>query len=193
MSGGDWGSLIYLTLLGAVILGYFLVENRQGLSKTAQQAAVWGLIFLGAVAGYGLWGDIRSTVVPRQSIHEGGQRVEVPRAADGHFYLTLVVEGTPVDFIVDTGASEMVLAPGDARRIGLQPEDLRFAGRAMTANGYVPTAAVRLSEVRLGDIADRDVRAMVNGGELDVSLLGMGYLNRFARLEIAGNRLVLSR
>ncbi len=193
MDSFDFGRLVYLVLLGTAVAGYLVAEGRQGLGKTARQAAVWGFIFLGAIAGFGLWDDIRSTVNPAQMVFGEGARVEVPRARDGHFYLTLEVNGTPVDFVVDTGASDVVLTREDAARVGLNPEDLRYVGVAMTANGEVPIAPVRLDELRLGEVTDRRVRASVNGGELFQSLLGMSYLGRFERIEIARDRLILTR
>lgn len=55
------------------------------------------------------------------------------------------------------------------------------------------TASVRLDSLRIGPIEDRRVRAFVNGGAMDGSLLGMTYLQRFARVEIEGGRMVLHR
>jgi aspartyl protease family protein len=52
---------------------------------------------------------------------------------------------------------------------------------------------VRLDQVRLGGIEDQFVPAIVNGGEMQKSLLGMSYLSRFSRIEIAENRLILVR
>jgi aspartyl protease family protein len=193
MNDGDFGRLIYLVLLLCVVGGYFLAEGRQKLSKSVQQMAIWGLIFVGVIAGYGLWGDIRGTVSPRQMVQDEDGRIEVRRQNDGHFHLTLDVQGTPVEFVVDTGATGIVLTREDAARVGIDPADLRFTMRALTANGEVEIAPVRLSEVRLGDHVDRNLRAAVNGGELSQSLLGMDYLGRFASIEIAGDRLVLRR
>lgn len=185
--------LAYLLLLLVAVGGYFVAEGRQKLSRSAQQAAIWGLIFLGVIAGYGLWNDIRTAVGPRQLVFGEGGSLSVPRAPDGHFYVTLDISGRSVDFVVDTGASNMVLTLEDARRVGIDPGRLVFDGQALTANGAVDTAGVTLDEVRLGDFRDTAVPASVNGGELDVSLLGMSYLERFARIEIAGDRLILSR
>ncbi|MBK5932822.1 aspartyl protease family protein [Rhodovulum imhoffii] len=193
MAGDDIGRLIYLILLAAAIAGYFFVENRNRLGKTAQQAAIWGLIFLGVVAGVGLWSDIRQQVSPRQTVFEQGQRIEVPRAPDGHFYLTLLINDTPVRFVVDTGASEIVLTQKDALRVGVDLRKLDYLGQAHTANGVVETARVTLDEVRLGPVMDENMRAWVNRGEMQDSLLGMTYLQRFARMEIADNRLILTR
>ncbi|MBF9059127.1 TIGR02281 family clan AA aspartic protease [Rhodobacterales bacterium HKCCSP123] len=193
MTGEQIGSLAYLLLLGAVIAGWHLVANRRQMGKLAQQAAIWIFIFLGAIVAAGLWSDIRDTVAPRQAIMQDGAQVVVPMQHDGHFYLTLEVNGTPVRFVVDTGATEMVLSAEDAMRVGLSPEALVFSGRAFTANGTVETAPVMLQTVALGGVVDEGVRAVVNSGDLGESLLGMSYLRRFDRIEISGGQLVLER
>ena len=132
-------------------------------------------------------------VAPRQLVLDGGGRIEVPRAFDGHYYLSARVNGAVIDFVVDTGATDIVLTRDDAERAGIPLGSLAFTGQARTANGVVRTAPVRLNEVRMGDLADQDVRAVVNDGEMEQSLLGMSYLNRFSRIEISGDRLVLER
>ena len=76
---------------------------------------------------------------------------------------------------------------------GIDIDRLIYSGRATTANGEVRTASVRLDEVALAGAVDRDLRAVVNGGEMRESLLGMSYLSRFERIEIAEGRLVLER
>ena len=63
----------------------------------------------------------------------------------------------------------------------------------MTAHGPVRTAPVRLDDVAIGPFHDNNVRAFVNEGDMRTSLLGMEYLNTFARIEIAGGRLILER
>ncbi len=193
MDALDTGHFVYLAILGIAVVGWFIAENRASLGQTVRTALAWAFIFLGVVAGYGLWGDIRDDVAPRQTVFTEDARVEVPRAFDGHYYLTLQVNGTPVDFVVDTGATDMVLSREDAARIGLDPGDLAYTGIASTANGQVRTARVRLDEVSLGGITDRGVTASVNAGEMSGSLLGMSYLHRFERIEIANGRLILER
>jgi aspartyl protease family protein len=193
MNGDQIGSLIYLFLLAAVIGGWFLVANRRQLGRVAQQAAIWVFIFLGAIVAVGLWSDVRETVAPRQTLMQDGAQVVVPMARDGHFYLVLDLNGVPVRFVIDTGATDIVLSATDAARVGLQPENLVFSGRALTANGMVETAPVRIDRVALGGVVDEGVRAVVNRGDLEESLLGMSYLRRFDRLEISGGQMVLER
>lgn len=193
MDSDNLAQLIYLVLLGSVIAGWFFVDNRKNLGKTAQQAAVWGLIFVGAIAAIGLWSDIRDNVAPSQSYIDGMATVEVPRAPDGHYYLDLDVDGTSVRFVIDTGASDVVLSKADATRIGLDVENLFYGDIANTANGEVRTARVRLKNVRLGEIVDLSIGASVNAGDMETSLLGMTYLQRYSKIELGGGKMVLRR
>ena len=193
MTGDQTASLVYLLLLGAAIALSHLVANRGNLGRVARHAALWALIFLGAIAAVGLWPTIRDTVVPRQAVLQDGRQIAVPMSPDGHFYLTLELNGVPVRFVVDTGASDMVLSAEAAARIGLDPDTLIYSGRAMTANGMVETAPVRIETVALGPVVDQGLRAVVNRGDLSESLLGMGYLRRFSRLEITAGQLLLER
>ena len=184
--------LTYLILLGGVILGSVLISNRRNLGTLLRNASLWALIFLGAIVTYGLWGDIRSTVVRDQALWVSQDQVSLRRYRDGHFYAILHVNEKPVRFIVDTGASDMVLSERDAKAVGINLEDLVFFGRAQTANGEVRTAPVSIDRIRLGERTFRNVRASVNGGELDISLLGNSFLNRLAKIEISGNTMVLT-
>lgn len=193
MSSWDVGRLIYLVLLGAALVLWFVVHNRQSGSRLLQQAMAWALIFLGVVAAIGLWDDIRRTASEGINAVATENRIEVPRARDGHYYLTLLVNGVPVNFMVDTGASQIVLTEEDARRIGIDTAELAYVGRAMTANGEVRTAPVRLERVEIGPVRERNLRAWVNEGELEQSLLGMSWLRRWDRIEITGQAMVLSR
>jgi len=115
MNPDDLARLSYLVLLGVAVVGWFIAQNRGGLGKAAQQAMVWGLIFIGVIAGFGLWNDIQRDLAPSQALLSDG-RIEVPVSRDGHYHLTLGINGTPIDFVIDTGASQIVLTREDAAR-----------------------------------------------------------------------------
>jgi aspartyl protease family protein len=191
MDSDDTARLIYLGLLLAATGGWVLVEYRGRLGFALRSAMAWGLIFVGVAAGYGLWTDLRRGEVPQQML-TGDGGIVLPRAPDGHYYLTLTISGTPLEFLVDTGATNVVLSRDDARRLGIDPDGLAWLGEANTANGVVRTARVTLQDVRLGDIVDDRLGASVNDGQMEGSLLGMDYLGRY-RIEIAGDRMVLHR
>ncbi|MFT4960573.1 MAG: aspartyl protease family protein [Paracoccaceae bacterium] len=189
----DYARLIYFGILISVLVLWFIVHNRHSLGKMAQMALAWGLIFLGVIAAVGLWDDISQTVRPRQSALGAQGQVSVPRSPDGHYYLQLNVNDQPIEFMIDTGATDIVLTQSDAARIGLNLNDLNYYGRAMTANGEVRTAPVQLESVALGKVTDRNITAWVNQGDLRQSLLGMAYLQRWSHIEISNNALILTR
>lgn len=193
MDGDSTARLIYLVLLGTAIIGWFFAQNRTNWGRNAQYAVVWGLIFMGVVAVFGLWGDLRNTVSPGSYTVQGDGRIELTRFADGHYYLTAMVNGVDVDFVVDTGATTIVLTERDAERAGFDPNTLAYVGRALTANGEVRTAPVWLESVAVGGIEDRGIGALVNEGELEQSLLGMNYLDQFSSVEISNGRMILTR
>ncbi len=193
MDSHDTGRLVYLVLLGCAVGGYFLVANRRNIGQMLRHGALWGLIFLGVVAAAGLWSDISRDVAPRQSVFEEEGRIEVPRAHDGHYYLTALLDGKPVIFVIDTGATDIVLSRADARTVGIDVDNLMYTGRAGTANGMVKTARTTVDRLEIGPIYDDDVPVWVNAGEMNTSLLGMAYLQRYRRLEISGGTLILER
>jgi aspartyl protease family protein len=189
MDGDTLARVAYLGLILLALGGWVMVEFRQRMGQALRMALAWGLIFVGVMAGYGLWSDIRRDIMPIQAVAEDGS-IEVPQAEDGHYYLTVMINGTGVPFMVDTGASGMVLSATDAGRLGIDPESLRFLGQASTANGVVRTAGVTLPLVELGQFRNEGFRAYVTEGELDQSLLGMDYLGQF-RMEFDGGKLIL--
>jgi aspartyl protease family protein len=187
----DVARLAYLLALAGLLLGYGALSRRANLGEKLRGVLLWLLIILGVAAGYGLWQN--NPALTGAMVSQPG-RVELTRGGDGHFHLTLQVTGPsgkeePVRVVLDTGASELVLRREDAARLGFQ--DLDFQGTARTANGTVRTASVWLDRVRLGESRQTRVRALVNEGELFTSLLGMGYLAQFSRIEIRGERLVI--
>ncbi len=192
MDSQDLPRLAYLVILLIAVAGWFFAEHRHSLGKSFRMMLAWGLIFLGFVAAYGLWEDVRRDVAPRQSVATDGSAIMVPRGPGGHYYLTVNVNGTPVNFIVDTGATDVVLTMNDARRAGLDPDSLPFLGSARTANGTVKTAFTTTDFMSVGPVRYDRVRVAINGGEMEESLLGMSFLSWFERLEISDKGLTLT-
>lgn len=193
MTGDDFARLAYLIILGSAIIGWLVVESRGRMGQMARQALAWMLIFVGLAAAYGLWQDFAPSGQRAVLASQDGGQIVVQRAPDDHFYLTLQVDGTPVRFMVDTGATTIVLSDRDADRLGIDRRSLAYIGEARTANGTIRTARVSLPDVRLEGTPMGTLTAWVGDGPLDISLLGMEFLNRFDRVEMARDRLVLTR
>ncbi len=192
MTSDQIARIIYLAVIACVVGLSLVLQNRRNLPKLAQHGAIWGLIFVGMMAGYGLWADIRTAgnATPRQI---DATTLAIPMGSDGHFHVRAKVNGVEIGFLVDTGASDIVLTRADAQRLGYDLGRLAFLGSSATANGTVRTARVRLDRIEVGGFANDGVQALVNDGQLDTSLLGMSYLRLFSNIEIAGNELRLSR
>jgi aspartyl protease family protein len=184
--------LVYLVLLLAFVGGFFL-WGRRNLGRNLRDLALWALIFAMVVIAYGFRDVLRQELLPAAMVQTSSDTVELRRGSDGHFHAALEVNGETVRFMVDTGASAIVLSRRDAARVGIDPNALSYLGRASTANGTVSTAAVRLGLVQLGTFTDTNVPASVTDSSMDTSLLGMAYLDRFANIEIAGDRMRLRR
>ncbi len=186
------GTVLYPLVLLIAIAGSFFFYNRMNLGQTLQSALVWAMIFLGAVAIYGMWEQLEDQLMGKTA-QVSDTEITVQRQRDGHFYLTVEINGQDIEFLVDTGATDLVLTKEDAARVGIDVDRLAFLGRANTANGQVAIARTTLDVVKLGEFTDRNVLASVNGGPMFGSLLGMTYLGRFDSIEIGQDQLTLRR
>ena len=107
----------------------------------------------------------------------GTLQVVLQRNRAGHYVADGTINGHPVVFLLDTGATQVALPLSLARRLALP---LRPGGTSRTANGDVETWSTSLANVNLGGLAAQGVAATVLPGmQGDEVLLGMSYLKRF--------------
>lgn len=197
LEGDGTPNLLYYVLLLLLVASGFLAGRRMGWRFAAKSVAVWVLIAAALVLGYAYRFDIgrvmdrmRGAVVPHAAVmHDGA--ISVARGDDGHYRIEARVNDAPVLFLVDTGASDIVLSPADARRIGLDPSALSYSQIYATANGTVRGAPVRLDSLELAGLRFEQVPASVNEAAMRGSLLGMRFLDRFAGYEFRDGRLTL--
>lgn len=195
--------LVALSAIAALVGSGLVVAGRHRPGEMVRQAALWLLIALALTAGYLYRGDLQefasrmtAGLVPGRAAvttaADGSRVLVVHRGLGGHFETRVVVDGVPLDMLVDTGASAVVLSQEDARRVGIDPETLSYSIAVSTANGRASAAPVRLGEMAIGPILRRDVRAMVaEEGRLDQSLLGMSFLETLGAIEITRDELRL--
>jgi len=190
---GDQARLFYLVLLLMAVAVWAVQHYRDRMGQALQHAAIWALIFLGVILAVGFAEPLKQTLFGDEARQVDERTVELRRARDGHFYATVQVNGHDLRFMIDTGATSIVLTRADAEAVGINTAGLSFVVPSATANGRVMSAPVRLESMRLGRFTDHGVRASVNGGELGQSLLGMSYLDRFTSFRAEGDRFYLSR
>ena len=104
---------------------------------------------------------------------------------------SILIEHAEGRFLIDTGATHIVLNSAAADRLGMRGGRLRFNTRFESANGATYAAPVTLRDVRIGQLQLHDLDAYVNQGAMDISLLGMSFLRQLRGYEVMRNRLVL--
>ena len=136
---------------------------------------------------------VQTNYQPRQPV-TSGRSLTLESGRDGHFQLEARIEGRHIDFMVDTGASLVIMRESDAARIGIRPMRSEYTATVSTANGKIKTAPAKLDRIEVGGITVYDVAALVLPDEaLGKNLLGMSFLSRLKRYEYANGRTVLEQ
>lgn len=202
INNDDFGRLIALTAL-VTLLSAGILRSRQHFGQAVRLIAIWILIALALVSVHVYRFELQSVgdrfltaLMPGRAMvitdSDGYQEVVLHRRIDGHFQADTTVSGHSVSMLVDTGASSIALTYEDAERIGLDPANLAYTITVMTANGPALAAPVTLSDITVGPIERRNVRAMVAArGRLDRSLLGMSFLSTLDFLQMRSDELRL--
>jgi len=121
-----------------------------------------------------------------------GVAVSIPKSkTDGQYWTNARVNNGMVKFLVDTGASTVALIPEDARRAGIDLNDLEYNIPISTAGGQNIAAAVQLKSISVGPVTLRNVRAIVVPEGLHTSLLGMSFLGQLQKVEATPHALIL--
>ena len=192
------GMLGWLALVGAGGLAMLRLRPR----KAILQMGAWIAIILLLVLGYSFQPEfsammtfvkarLTGALIPGQAQEQQDGSVVFARANDGHFHVEAMVDGTRINFLVDTGASGIVLSPADARRLGFDPAQLDYSVWTSTANGNGRAAKVNLDSIVIGPIRRAAMQALVNQADMDGSLLGMTFLNSLGSFTVEGDKLVL--
>ena len=197
----DLASLVYLGLLGAVV-GAGVVGAHRNIGEMIRNLLIWVVMILGLATGWLYQDQAREIVLrvagglapgrPVTVSDENGQAVLIRKSLNGHFEAAGEVNGEPVSFLIDTGATSIALSHGDALRIGFTEDDLSYTLIINTANGKARAAAVRLDTVTIGTVIRRGLRAMVaEPGRLDQSLLGMNFISSLTAFEMRRDEVIL--
>ena len=194
-------AMINITRYGAILLvvaSGILGSRTLNAKKAVRDIAIWIAILAGLVALYGFRYELETLglrvageLEPARGNETSSGEMLYRRSADGHFYIDATVNGKTIRFLVDTGASDIVLSPADAARVGFARSELTFNKQYQTANGIGWGAPVMLRSIETGAIRFRGVAASVNDAPMSESLLGMSFLDRLSGFEVRGDSLIL--
>jgi len=121
----------------------------------------------------------------------GAQRIVLTADAQGHFMPPGQINGRQVQFMVDTGATQVIMSESDAKRINLKYEQ-GLKVRVATANGDVVGHQIQLDSVRIGEALVYNVSAIVLPQSMAFVLLGNSFLTRF-QMQRTNDQLTLDK
>lgn len=184
----------YMLILAVVALS----ARQLPLNQTIKYSLVWLTVILGLIFAYSfkdefLKSRIVAELLPNRAIVMQNGSMSLRASNDGHFYVEAKVNGVPVNFMIDTGASDVVLSRQDAQRIGINIKNLSYTRAYQTANGITGGAPVKLNRLQIADFTLDDFPASVNQGNINGSVLGMTALRSLGGFSIDGDKMVIGR
>lgn len=198
LSTSDWQNFTYLAIILVVMISS-LFSRGLAFGQIFKYLAIWsavGLVFVALYAYRFEFADFKTRIAgeinPTSVRLSDSGELEINLSQDGHFYIDVTINETPIRFMIDTGASDIVISLKEAKRLGIDPKKLTFNKPYQTANGTSWGASVKLDKIEIGNAVFRDISASVNNGEMGTSLLGMSFLRKFKKYEFYRDRLVLT-
>ncbi len=202
MENNQFGGAVYMGIWGALLAAGIMGRGMK-FGDVARQLMIWTVIILTLMVAYLFRYDaqdiasrITGGLLPGSPISrvgdDGRQKVTLIRSNSGHFEVRASINGNPVRFLLDTGASSVVLSYKDAIRIGIDPNRLSFTVPVSTANGRAMAANARIDVMAIGSISRSDQSVLVSApGALSGNLLGMSFLGTLSSYEVRGDRMIL--
>ena len=202
--GLESGRFAQLAVLVA-ILAFFIVGaiGRGNFGRMARYALIWAVIVGVLLVGYTYRNEIgdvaqrvMAEIVPGQPavVADTKSNTVIINRGRGstHFVAVTEINNAPIEMLVDTGASVITLTTEDARLAGIETRRLRYDVTVATANGMALAAPVTLDRVAIRSIElNRVVALVAEEGALEVSLLGLNFLNALSSYTVAGDQLIL--
>lgn len=149
------------------------------------------VLFLATIAGgatLGIFWPLHKSEAPERTTT--ALEVTLQRNSDRHFYADAEVNGKPVRFLVDTGASEIALTEDDAKKVGIEVDPSKYELIGQGASGIVRGQYVDLEHIDLGGLRESNTKAVVVQGA-NISLLGQPFLESVDEIVIRKGEMLL--
>jgi len=144
----------------------------------------------GAFVGLPVMAGVAMAAQASTQVVRGGE-TRVPMAPDGHYWVEAQINGVAQRFLIDTGATYTTIAPDVAREALIDADEGRTVS-LHTANGNAPAQMAHIGEVRVGNIAARDMQAIIAPQIGTTNVLGMNFLSGLAGWRVQDGVMVLS-
>lgn len=187
------------------LLGALYVATHKVRGPLERGPAIAGTLALALAVALGLWwvapsplGNLFGNADTHPALSTSGRSstpsvsVLIRRNLDGKFIAQGQINGIATAFLIDTGATAVMIKQTDAEKAGIDVSALTFTTPVQTANGTVYAAPVRIRQLTIGALHRDDLEALVaQPGTLNENLLGMSFLRRLASYDLNGEFLTL--
>ena len=190
--------LFFIALLWFIIHAYSFRRSQSHNSMSS--ILLWIAIFAVLIIIYAFRFELESlknrvlaVLIPSYSWTNKQGQLVIARNKDGHFYLDAKTENnSKIQFLIDTGASDIALTKDAAIKLGFNPSTLSYTKKYYTANGISYAAPIRIKQLTISKKTFYNLEAHVTSGGLDISLLGMTLIEDFKDFKITNDLLILS-
>ena len=196
MNEGDQ-AIHFIYLVGVLILvGSAFAVRRIPIAQGLKMFIGWVLIFGAAFIVFTLKDEFaalgnRLLLETRGGVEQTAPgEIRIRQASDGHFWVTAEVNGEPVRFLIDSGATTTSLSRETAQRVGVERSG-GFQAMVQTANGVVMVDRGRAQSIAIGPIRRNDVAVHISDAFGDMNVIGMNFLSTLSAWGVEGRSLVL--
>jgi aspartyl protease family protein len=184
---------IYILMATMLVIGA-LMARREPLARVLTMGLAWIAIFAGGFVLFTFRDDLGWVAQRLRAEATGdpvqqGETIRIPMAIDGHFWVEGQINGEPVKFLVDSGATMTTIGSETAARTKLAVTPGRNQ-LVRTGNGLVRVSSGYADQLTIGSIERDGMRLHVASGE-DLNVLGMNFLSSLERWGVEGRWLVL--
>ncbi len=187
-----WGVVCVLLLISS------LAARRLPLGYVAKAALAWVAIFAALFVIFSfrfefisIWERVKADVSGTSGQSVSGEVIELRRQDDGHYWLQVEINGNPVRFMIDSGATFTAINADTATETGVEIESNSYPVILSTANGRVTAQRGTVKSLKIGPHIIEDHAVVVSSNFGDTNVLGMNFLDNMQSWKVESNMMVL--
>jgi aspartyl protease family protein len=197
MNTTDGPSLVW-GVVALMMVGSSLLARRLPLGQTIRMLLAWIAIFASLFVIFSfrpeikaVWTRVTSDLAGTANQTSNGEAIRITRGDDGHFHLRANVNDTPVDFMIDSGATYTAINTETATSSHVKMDALGFPVALDTANGQVMASRATIQTLSTDGLKLKDHNVVVSDSFGDTNVLGMNFLDSLKSWKVEGAVMVL--
>ena len=183
-----WGVVMVVLLISS------LAARRLPLGQVAKMALAWVAIFAALFALLSfrfefqeIWNRVKSDFAGTAGQSVSGEAIELKRRDDGHYWLQVEINDTPVNFMIDSGATTTAMNAKSAAEANIEIDRAGYPVIISTANGQVAAQRANVQSMQIGPHKLTDHKVVVSENFGDTNVLGMNFLDSMKSWKVEGN------